>query len=191
MKPVRIAGFAAGVFAAAALAAGAARPGSAPPYTDADLTFLTHMVLHHEQALELCALVPTHSSREEFQRFARYVNDSQQAEINQMQGLLRMATDRGAVVPEHHMHGDPPMAGMLSRAQMTAIAESTGPQFEQLWLKGMIQHHQGAVDMALAQQEAQFHSGNQPWGVDVLVDDMLAVQRAEIDKMNTWLRQWH
>jgi uncharacterized protein (DUF305 family) len=190
MKPVRIAGFAAGVLAAATLAAGAASPGSAPPYTDADLTFLTHMVLHHEQALELCALVPTHSSREEFQRFARYVNDSQQAEINQMQGLLRMATDRGAVVPEHHMHGDPPMAGMLSRAQMTSIAEATGPQFEQLWLKGMIQHHQGAVDMALAQQEAQFHSGNQPWGVDVLVDDMLAVQRAEIGKMNTWLRQW-
>ena len=190
MKPVRIAGFAAGVLAAATLAAGAASPGSAPPYTDADLTFLTHMVLHHEQALELCALVPTHSSREEFQRFARYVNDSQQAEINQMQGLLRMATDRGAVVPEHHMHGDPPMAGMLSRAQMAAIAAATGPQFEQLWLKGMIQHHQGAVDMALAQQEAQFRSGNQPWGVDVLVDDMLAVQRAEIDKMNTWLRQW-
>jgi uncharacterized protein (DUF305 family) len=191
MKRLHIAGFAASVLAAATLAAGAASPGSAPPYTDADLTFLTHMVVHHEQALELCALVPTHSSREEFQRFARYVNDSQQAEINQMQGLLRMATDRGAVVPEHHMHGDPPMAGMLSRAQMAAIAEATGPQFEQLWLKGMIQHHQGAVDMALAQQEAQFHSGNQPWGVDVLVDDMLAVQRAEIDKMNTWLRQWH
>jgi uncharacterized protein (DUF305 family) len=191
MKRLHIAGFAASVLAAATLAAGAASPGSAPPYTDADMTFLTHMVLHHEQALELCALVPTHSSREEFQRFARYVNDSQQAEINQMQGLLRMATDRGAVVPEHHMHGDPPMAGMLSRAQMAAIAEATGPQFEQLWLKGMIQHHQGAVDMALAQQEAQFHSGNQPWGVDVLVDDMLAVQRAEIDKMNTWLRQWH
>jgi uncharacterized protein (DUF305 family) len=190
MRPVRIAGFAAGVLAAATLAAGAASPGSAPPYTDADLTFLTHMILHHEQALELCALVPTHSGREEFQRFARYVNDSQQAEINQMQGLLRMATDRGAVVPEHHLHGDPPMAGMLSRAQMAAIAEARGLQFEQLWLKGMIQHHQGAVDMALAQQEAQFQSGNQPWGVDVLVDDMLAAQRAEIDKMNTWLRQW-
>ena len=55
----------------------------------------------------------------------------------------------------------------------------------------MILHHQGAVDMALAQQEAQFRNGNQPWGVDVLVDDMLAVQRAEIEKMNTWLRQWH
>ncbi len=185
---MRIAGFAAGALAAT-LAAGAASPG-ASPYTDADLTFLSHMIVHHEQALELCALVPTHSNREEFQRFARYVNDSQQAEINQMQGLLRMAEERGAIIPEHHLHGDPPMAGMLSRAQMTAISDAKGLQFEQLWLKGMILHHQGAVDMALAQQEAQFRSGNQPWGVDVLVDDMLAVQRAEIEKMNTWLRQW-
>jgi uncharacterized protein (DUF305 family) len=148
------------------------------------------MIMHHEQALELCALVPTHSSREEFHRFARYVNDSQAAEIQQMQGLLRQAAERGATIPEHHMHGDPPMAGMLSKAQMTAITEAKGLDFEQLWLKGMMLHHQGAVDMALAQQEAQFRSGNQPWGVDVLVDDMLAVQRAEIDKMKTWLRQW-
>jgi uncharacterized protein (DUF305 family) len=189
MKPLRLAGYAA-VLAATTLAASAAGPGSASPYTDADLTFLSHMIVHHEQALELCALVPARSNREEFQRFARYVNDSQQAELNQMQGLLRMAEERGAIIPAHHLHGDPPMAGMLSRAQMAAISDAKGQQFEQLWLKGMILHHQGAVAMALAQQEAQFRSGNQPWGVDVLVDDMLAVQRAEIEKMNTWLRQW-
>jgi uncharacterized protein (DUF305 family) len=189
MKPAR-AGQAAGSLVAGVLMLGRAMAGGPTPYTDADLAFLTHMIMHHEQALELCALVPAGSSREEFHRFARYVNDSQAAEIQQMQGLLRLATDRGATIPEHHMHGDPPMAGMLSKAQMAAIAGAKGLQFEQLWLKGMILHHQGAVDMALAQQEAQFRSGNQPWGVDVLVDDMLAVQRAEIDKMNTWLRLW-
>ncbi len=183
MRAACLAGLAAGALATSLACAGAS-------YTDEDLTFLTHMIMHHEQALELCALVPAHSGREEFQRFARHVNDSQQAEITQMQGLLRMAAERGAIIPEHHLHGDPPMAGMLSKAQMAAIAAASGQAFEQLWLKGMILHHQGAVDMALAQQEAQFRSGNQPWGVDVLVDDMLAVQRAEIDKMQTWLRQW-
>ena len=59
MRPGRIAGFAAGALAAVALASGAARAGGASPYTDADLTFLTHMIVHHEQALELCALVPS------------------------------------------------------------------------------------------------------------------------------------
>jgi uncharacterized protein (DUF305 family) len=156
-------------------------------YTPADLQFLTHMVMHHQQALELCALVPARSAREDFQRFARHLNDAQQAEIDQMNALLRLAADRGASIPLLHLHGDPPMAGMLSRAQMTAIEAARDTRFERLWLEGMILHHQGAIDMALAQQEAQFRAGNQPWGVDVLVDEMLAVQRGEISQMREWL----
>lgn len=159
-------------------------------YAPSDVHFLSHMIVHHQQALELCALVPSRSKREEFLQFARYLNDSQQAEIDQMRGLLRQASDRGTVIPEEHLHGDPPMAGMLSKAQMAAITAAQGAEFERLWLEGMIQHHQGAVDMALAQQEAQFSAGHQPWGVDVLVDDMLAVQRGEIHRMQTWLSEW-
>lgn len=167
-----------------------ALPAAEPVYTAADLRFLSHMILHHQQALELCALVPSHSMREEFHRYSRYLNDAQQAEIDQMRGVLQQAAERGATIPEEHLHGDPPMTGMLSKAQMAAIAAARGAEFEQLWLKGMIVHHQGAVDMGLAQQEAQFKSGHQPWGVDVLVDDMLAVQRGEIGKMNAWLQEW-
>ena len=45
-----------------------------PLYTQEDLLFLTHMIVHHEQALEMAALVPARSQREEFIRFARYVD---------------------------------------------------------------------------------------------------------------------
>lgn len=159
-------------------------------YTAADLTFLAHMIVHHRQALELCALVPERSSRAELRRFARYVNDAQLNEIHQMEGLLRQAAERGASIPEPHLHGDPPMAGMLSRAQMAAIAAAQGNAFEHLWLQGMSQHHQGGVDMATTQQAAQFANGNQPWGVDTLVDEMLTVQRAEITQMKAWLDAW-
>jgi len=159
-------------------------------YSTADLAFLTHMIVHHQQALDLCALVDERSPREELHRFARYLNDAQLAEIDQMKGLLKLAADRGATIPESHLHGDPPMAGMLSKAQMAAIAAARGPQFERLWLEGMILHHQGAVDMALAQQEAQFRNRNQPWGIDTMVDDMLSAQRGEIAKMQGWLQTW-
>jgi len=148
------------------------------------------MIVHHQQALDLCALVDERSPREELHRFARYLNDAQLAEIDQMKGLLKLAADRGATIPESHLHGDPPMAGMLSKAQMAAIAAARGPQFERLWLEGMILHHQGAVDMALAQQEAQFRNRNQPWGIDTMVDDMLSAQRGEIAKMQGWLQTW-
>jgi uncharacterized protein (DUF305 family) len=159
-------------------------------YTAADLLFLTHMIVHHRQALELCEVVPTHSDREEFQRFARYLHDAQQNEIAMMQALLDQAASRGATIPPQQLDGDPPMEGMLSRAQMAAIAAARGREFERLWLEGMIRHHQGGVAMAMAQQVAQHASGNQPWGVDVLVDDMLTVQRAEIGKMQEWLSTW-
>jgi len=163
---------------------------AAPLYAPSDLQFLTHMIVHHGQALQLCELVPSRTDREEFHRFARYLNDAQQSEIDQMRGLLKAAADRDVQIPEAHLHGDPPMQGMLSKAQMTAIANARGLEFERLWLEGMILHHQGAVDMALAQQAAQFREGHQPWGVDVLVDDMLAVQRGEIHRMQTWLKEW-
>ena len=159
-------------------------------YSQADLAFLTHMIVHHRQALELCALVNGRTQREEFRRFARYLNDAQQAEIDQMEALLQQAASRGATIPEARFDADPPMAGMLSMAQMAAIAQAHGKEFERLWLEGMIRHHQGAVDMALAQQEAQYRNRNQPFGLDTLVDDMLAVQRAEIGRMKDWLVDW-
>jgi uncharacterized protein (DUF305 family) len=165
-------------------------PANAPLYTQDDLMFLTHMIMHHQQALEMAALVPSRSHREEFVRFARYVDGSQSAEIDQMKALLSAAAERGMQAPQHEMHGDPPMNGMLSRAQMAALAAASGAEFERLWLQGMIYHHQGALDMAREQQERQFASHRQPFGIDAMVDDILVVQRAEITKMKTWLVQW-
>jgi uncharacterized protein (DUF305 family) len=159
-------------------------------YTQEDLLFLSHMIVHHEQALEMAALVPSRSSRDAFIRFARYVDGGQRAEIAQMKGLLALAAERGLKVPEHTLHGDPPMPGMLSKAQMSALAAAKGAEFERLWLEGMIQHHEGALAMGRAQQEYQFKAGRRPYGLDVMVDEILVVQRGEITKMKDWLREW-
>src|SRR5688572_19498182 len=97
-----------------------------PLYTTDELNFLTHMIMHHGQALELSALVPDRTDREEFRRLARYIEGEQRAEIDHMKGLLQIAKERGIEAPEHHMHGDPPMAGMLSKAQMAAIGKARG-----------------------------------------------------------------
>jgi len=169
----------------------AAGDASAPAlYSPDDLMFLTHMIVHHRQALELTELVPSRTNREEFIRFARYLDGAQSAEIDQMQSLLDLAAARGVEIPHHEMTGDPPMHGMLSKAQMAAITAAKGAEFEKLWLEGMILHHEGALDMALAQQEKEFASGRRSYGIDVLVDDMLAVQRAEVTKMKGWLDAW-
>lgn len=171
-------------------AASSARGATAPLYDQDDLLFLSHMIVHHEQALELSALVPSRTERDELKRFARYIEGAQRAEIEQMKSLLQLAADRGLQLPHHHLHGDPPMAGMLSKAKMAAIAAARGPQFERLWLEGMILHHEGALDMARDQQRHQFERGRRPYGIDVMVEDILVVQRAEITQMRNWLEQW-
>jgi uncharacterized protein (DUF305 family) len=169
---------------------GVASAAAPPLYTQDDLLFLSHMIVHHEQALELAALVPSRTHREQFIRFARYVDGGQRAEIDQMKSLLSLAAERGMEIPHHEMTGDPPMHGMLSKAQMAAIAAASGAEFERLWLQGMIYHHEGAMDMGRAQQQRDYDSGRQPYGIETLVDDILVVQRGEITKMKGWLAQW-
>jgi uncharacterized protein (DUF305 family) len=161
-----------------------------PLYTEADLLFMEHMMVHHEQALVMCSWVPERSGREEFVRFARYVDRAQAAEIEEMQSWLDLAVDRGIAIPEHHLHGDPPMPGMLSTAEMDEIMAVNGAEFERRWLEGMIRHHQGAIDMAHAQQQQQLAAGRQPYELATFVEDLLIEQQAEIVRMREWLGEW-
>jgi uncharacterized protein (DUF305 family) len=159
-------------------------------YTDEDLVFLTHMIVHHQQAVDMAALVPARSDRQEFLTFARYIAGAQLAEIDHMRALLQAAADRGQPTPRHEMGGDPPMPGMLSKSQMAALEAANGAAFEAQWLQGMIHHHQAAVDMALAQQQHEFESQRQPYGIAAMTDDILASQRGEIGMMRSWLTRW-
>ena len=181
------------LFLVGAIAGGSsaqAPAGSAVLYTQEDLLFLRHMIVHHEQAIELAALVPSRTGREELVRFARQIERAQKAEIDQMRSLLRLAADRGITLPDHALHEAEPMPGLLSKARMNAIAAAKGSQFERQWLEGMIFHHEGALTMGRTQQQRQFESRRRPYGIDVLVDEILVVQRAEIVKMKAWLTEW-
>jgi uncharacterized protein (DUF305 family) len=159
-------------------------------FNQADIQFLQHMIVHHEQAVVMSRLVPERTERDEFVRFASYVRRGQAAEIESMQSLLDLAADRGMVVGAHGLHGDPPMPGMLSQEQIDALASATGSEFERLWLEGMIYHHQGAIDMALVQQQQQLESRRQPFEISVLVEEILVEQQSEITKMRAWLDEW-
>lgn len=178
--------------AAHAPAAPPTEEAGAPLYSPADLQFLQHMIMHHQQAIDMGALVAERSDRESFRRFARYVADAQRAEIRMMSGMLETAAERGLEVPDHAhaMHADPPMAGMLSAAELAALEASSGAEFERLWLQGMIVHHDGGLAMARAQQLIQFASGRRPPGLEVMVEDILDVQRAEIGMMEGFLAEW-
>jgi uncharacterized protein (DUF305 family) len=168
----------------------ATRPSTPPLYTADDLAFLQHMIMHHQQAVDMGALMEGRAAHPELIRFAGLVADAQRAEIATMQGMLDLAAARGLTPPEHHMHGDPPMAGMLSQAEMKALAAAKGPEFERLWLQGMMFHHEGGLAMTRAQELRQALDGRQPFQLAGMVDDILVGQRAEIGIMQGWLTNW-
>ncbi|WP_428103264.1 DUF305 domain-containing protein [Candidatus Rariloculus sp.] len=197
-KPIAlaVAALVGGLISSGAAAQPAGAPASSaeavvePLFNAEDLRFLQHMIVHHEQAVVMSLLAPERSDRQEFVRFADYVKRAQAAEIGLMQSLLDLAAERGLELPDDHPHGDPPMAGMLSSAQMDALAEASGAEFERLWLEGMIYHHQGALDMSHVQQRQQLADGRRPYGLGVLVEEIIVEQRAEITKMRAWLDDW-
>ena len=161
-----------------------------PLFTSQDLMYLHHMSIHHQQAVDMSDLLPGRTDREEFHRYASFVKRAQAAEIDYMHSLMDQAEQRGQAVDREPLPGDPPMHGMLSSTQMQALEDSEGAEFERLWLEGMIYHHQGAIDMSHMQQQHQLDTGRRPFGLAVLVEDIIVEQRYEITKMHRWLREW-
>ncbi len=139
--------------ASAPVGAQTPRPSASPAPTPADVRFLQGMIEHHVQALAMTALVPSRSGRADLRILAERIDVSQRDEIASMSAWL---TDHRQAVPAaahggHAGHAgvatNAPMPGMLSAAQMAALEAARGPEFDRLFLEGMIQHHEGALQM--------------------------------------------
>lgn len=123
-------------------------------FTAADVRFMTGMIGHHAQALVMAALAPTHGAGSSVQILCARIINAQNDEIAIMQRWLR---DRGQPVPEVHIAGTPMtvsgsahhmhMPGMLTPEQLDTLDQARGSEFDRLFLRFMIQHHQGAVTM--------------------------------------------
>jgi uncharacterized protein (DUF305 family) len=127
-------------------------------FVEADVRFMRHMLVHHAQAVEMVELLRTRTASGTVRLMGERIAQSQAAEMAQMEewlagrALPKAAPDPHAGHAGHAgMSADQPlMPGMLSPAQMAALAAANGPEFDRLFLEGMIQHHQGALDMVEA-----------------------------------------
>lgn len=174
-------------------------------HTEDDVRFMQHMILHHAQAVEMVDMIEERSTHPGVQQLGLRIELSQDAEIAFMKNWL---TSRGEALEDdelghgHHgmHHGQmdddgmnhsmdpadtPIMPGMLSPAQMAALRASSGTEFDQLFLSGMIQHHQGALDMVAALREIPT-AGNDP-RLSSFLNDIHADQSAEITRMRRML----
>ena len=155
-------------------------------YSPADVVFMQDMIPHHNQAVQMAELVAARTNREELKDVAGRINASQADEIEFMQEWLQ---SRGETVPDptahDAMHTSHVMAGMASAEDMAKLADSTGTDFDRLFLQLMIAHHDGAVTMV----EELLEQGGSAYD-PVLFEFTTEVtndQTAEIERMNVLL----
>jgi uncharacterized protein (DUF305 family) len=167
------------------------------PASSADVQFMQHMIMHHAQAVEMTALIESHTKNKELRTLGERISRSQSDEIKFMK---RWLTARGDPVSPDMSSMDMPgmdmpahkgqqmmMPGMLTPQQMDALRKAKDAEFDRLFLTGMIQHHNGALvmvkelfDTAGAGQDAELFN---------FTTEVDSGQRAEIRIMQTMLGQ--
>ena len=150
-------------------------------YNADDVAFATNMIPHHQQAVELSAMVPDRSTNAELAALAQQISAAQQPEIDVMKVFLVQWNENPDDNSGHGGHGNT-MQGMVDAAAMTKLESLNGAEFDKLWLESMVSHHQGAIEMA----KAEIANGD---NVDAktLAKNIVATQEAEIGQMKHML----
>jgi uncharacterized protein (DUF305 family) len=175
--------------AVVALSSGAAAQGK-PPYTAADVQFMSGMIVHHAQAVLIAGWAPSHDAGASLRVLCERIVVAQQDEIATMERWLR---ERHENVPSadpqgHSMPGMTHamlMPGMLTAAQLAQLDSARGPAFDRLFLTFMIQHHRGAITMV--EQLLRTQGAAQDGQVFRFAADVNVDQTTEIDRMSRML----
>ena len=182
---------------------------SAKVHNSADVAFVTGMIPHHEQAVEMSDLilaqpVSAAGSNAEVRALAQQIADAQAPEVGQMRTWLKdwgmgsdTVTDDGGMnmgggeMDGHDMSGHGSgdgemdageMNGMMTEAQMNELSQATGAELDQLYLELMIAHNEGAIEMA----QTELKEGKNPAALK-LAQGVINTQQAEIKQMRALL----
>lgn len=156
-----------------------------------DVGFAQGMIPHHAQAIEMADMAVAANAGPQVLALAQRMKAAQNPEIQTMSTWLRQWNQTVPDVGEGSMaNGSHDMAdmdgmmmdGMMSKADMTRLAESKGAAFDRLWVELMIQHHEGAVRMA----KDEVAGGKDP-AARALAASIVISQETEIREMTALL----
>lgn len=146
--------------------------------TEADVRFMQHMIAHHAQAVYMTRLADSAGASARVLTLARKIDLSQAGEIALMQDWLRAY---GQHVPDTESWRGMTMVGMLTAEQIAQLQQAKGPAFDRLFLRFMIQHHEGAITMVADLLKSP--RAAQEVDINVLANEIEAAQMAEIGLM--------
>ena len=155
---------------------------TATAHNQADITFASSMVPHHQQAIEMADMALSQASSAEVKQLATQIKAAQDPEIATMTGWLTSWGSAPMPTGDHDM-GGMGMDGMMSADEMSALEDASGTAFDRLWLQLMIKHHEGAVAMA----KTQLSQGQSP-DAKTLAQAVIDGQTKEIATMTALLK---
>ncbi|MEU0188320.1 DUF305 domain-containing protein [Streptomyces afghaniensis] len=150
-----------------------------------DVSFAQGMIPHHRQALEMARLADGRAASGAVKDLAARIEKAQDPEIRTMTGWLKAW---GEDVPEagggmdHSASGHSGMPGMMADEDMARLEKSSGKAFDTQFLTLMVEHHEGAVEMATTEK-----SKGRYGPAKAMADDIVTAQNAEIREMNRLL----
>src|ERR1043165_2193506 len=173
-----------------------------PQASKKDVEFMQGMIMHHAQAVEMTALIASHTTNKELRLLGDRISHSQADEIRFMKRWLitrgqstemQMPKTSGMdmSMPGMNMSRDTDiqilMPGMLTATQMAMLRKARGKEFDRLFLKGMIQHHGGALTMVKDLYDSP--GTGQDAELFTFTTDVDSGQRAEIRIMEEMLKK--
>lgn len=179
-----------GVLAAVATVTGC----SSEDHNEADVEFAGAMVEHHAQAILMANFTIGRDGLDpRIAELAEEIRVSQTAEIDEMAGFLRAwgeeVPETGFATGDSHSHDDEmaggahaDLPGMMTSAEMEELAEASEGAFAEMWMRMMIEHHEGALEMIAELQDDGEHEA-----LRSLAQRMGADQRTEIGDLERWL----
>lgn len=160
---------------------------SNPDYSPADVAFMSGMIYHHTQALLMAGWAPSHGAGADVRTLCERIINAQQDEIRIMSTWL---AERHEPVPhpepEHMLHGmsEHLMPGMLTADQLAQLDRARGEDFDETFLRFMIQHHEGAITMV---NELFAKGAGEENPVYKIASGVFADQTTEIERMQRML----
>ena len=162
-------------------------------FNDADVDFASDMIQHHAQALEMVDLTMGRELDPEVAELTEEIRAAQAPEIEQMadwledwdQPVPETSRDHANAHAEDHGDGgamDTDMPGMMSAEDMESLESAPDGEFQDMWLQMMVEHHEGAVEMA----EQQVDAGENADAV-ALAEEIISAQESEISTMQELL----
>ncbi|MGW3316059.1 DUF305 domain-containing protein [Streptomyces fungicidicus] len=159
---------------------------TAGAHNDQDVSFAQGMIPHHQQAIQMSKMAASQASSTEVKDLAARIEKAQDLEIETMSGWLESwGEDVPSSMPgmDHGGHsGSSDMPGMMDTEDMDELMKASGKGFDTMFLTMMVEHHEGAVEMATTEKDK-----GQYGPAKKLAGDIITAQNAEIEEMNKLL----